>query len=313
MVLEKQEHALRRRIMAPAFSERALRDAESLISIHARNFAEQLGAGPVDAKLSDWTPPKNVGDLATFYGFDFVSDLGYGRAFDMLGKEDNRWISGVLKSASRFLYYVGYLPFIALVRPLMGTSIQDYIGGKEAADSLKYTLLANRYLAERMEHEERLKNSGEQSTRKDTFHYLLNSEDTVTRRKSTVEELQADSALIIAAGSDGVGLAVAATIFYLVRDPAALSKLTKEVRAAFAGLDDIRNPKLSALPYLGACIDETMRMCPPKASTLPREILTGGMMIDGHHIPEGVEVGTAIYVLHHDERIYPSPWHYRPE
>jgi hypothetical protein len=62
-----------------------------------------------------------MNDWAIHFGFDFISDLGYGRSFGMLEREENRWIPGKLKSTSRFLYYIGYLTFIKLVRPLMGT------------------------------------------------------------------------------------------------------------------------------------------------------------------------------------------------
>ena len=41
-----------------------------------------------------------------------------------------------------------------------------------------------------------------QESRKDTFYYLLNSKDPVTGKMFTTEELQADSALIIAAGAN---------------------------------------------------------------------------------------------------------------
>ncbi|EON68271.1 hypothetical protein W97_07529 [Coniosporium apollinis CBS 100218] len=313
MMIDKSEHAIRRRTISPAFSERALRDAEGLIAINARKLADAIGTLPNGANQGDWTQPKNMNDWATYFGFDFVSDLGYGRCFGMVEDRDNRWIPGVLKSASRFLYYVGYLPFAPILRPLMGTSIQDYVGGQSAADSLKYTRLANGRLAERMELERQLKDSGKETTRKDTFHYLLNTKDPVTGRRFTTEELQADSSLIIAAGSDGVGLAVSSTIFYLLRYPTTLSKLTDEIRSAFADVSEIRHPKLGSLSYLTACVDESMRLCPAKPSTLPREVLSGGMIIDGHHIPQGISVGTPTYVLHRDEDIYPEPWEYRPE
>ena len=63
--------------MARAFSERAFQDAEGLVAVHAWRFAEQVGARPDGAAQGDWTPPRNMGDWATYYGFDFVSDLGY--------------------------------------------------------------------------------------------------------------------------------------------------------------------------------------------------------------------------------------------
>jgi len=220
--------------------------------------------------------------------------------------------------ASRFLYYVGYLPFAALIRPFLGTSIQNYIGGQEAADSLKYTLLANKRLADRIDLEERMQQDPDsrakpEGQRKDTFHYLLNSKDSVTGKTFTREELQADSALIIVAGSDGVAITISATIFYLLCYPAVLSQLTNEIRSAFANVSEIQNPKLSSLSYLTACIEETLRLCPPKPSSLPRDVLSGGINIDGQHIPQGITLGTPVYVLHHDETIYPDPWSFRPE
>jgi cytochrome P450 len=309
MEIDKHEHAMRRRFLAPAFSEKALKEAEKLITISAKKLSQGLAAGGE----KEWSDPKNMSDWATFFGFDFVSDLGYGKSFGMLDKGDNTWIPNVLKSASKFIYYVGYLPFIDFVRPLMGTSIQDYIGGQEAADSLKYTELANSRLAERIEQEKKLNSEKKDLDRKDTFHYLINSKDPVTGKMFTTEELQADSALIIAAGSDGVGITLSGCVFYLLSNPAIMEHLVKEIRESFDSAEAIHNPKLGSLPYLHACIEETLRMNPPKASSLPREILKGGLTIDGQFLPKGVTVGSPLYVISHDPAVFPEPWSFKPE
>ncbi|KAK0109939.1 hypothetical protein ONS95_002606 [Cadophora gregata] len=310
MEIDKHEHAMRRRFLQPAFSERALKEAERLISISAKNFCQALTAGNGD---EGWSEPKNFNDWATFFGFDFVSDLGYGKSFGMLGNDENRWIPGVLKSASIFLYYVGYLPFIDLVRPLLGTWVQDYIGGQAAADSLKFTNLANGRLAERTELEKQRKMDDQDSSRKDTFHYLLNSKDPVSGKMFTTEQLQADSALIIAAGSDGVAVTLAACMFYLLDNPHAMDRITKEICESFSSVEEIGNPKLGSLPYLHACLEETLRLNPPKPSSLPREVLRGGLLIDGHLLPKGINVGSPLYVIHHDPDVFPDPWMFRPE
>jgi cytochrome P450 len=309
MEIDKHEHAMRRRFLAPAFSEKALKEAEKLITISAKKLSQGLSAGGE----KKWSDPKNMSDWATFFGFDFVSDLGYGKSFGMLDKGDNTWIPNVLKSASKFIYYVGYLPFIDFVRPLMGTSIQDYIGGQEAADSLKYTELANSRLAERIEQEKESKSEKKDLDRKDTFHYLINSKDPITGKMFTTEELQADSALIIAAGSDGVGITLSGCVFYLLSNPEIMERLVKEIRETFDSVEEIHNPKLGSLPYLHACIEETLRMNPPKASSLPREILKGGLTIDGHFLPKGVTVGSPLYVISHDPTVFPEPWSFKPE
>ncbi|KAL2074201.1 hypothetical protein VTL71DRAFT_7979 [Oculimacula yallundae] len=310
MEIDKHQHAMRRRFLAPAFSERALKEAENLIAVSAKKLSRGLAFG---TKEGAWSDPINFNDWATFFGFDFISDLGYGQSFGMLDHEENRWIPGVLKSASIFLYYVGYLPFIDLVRPLMGTWIQDYIGGQAAADSLKFTNLANGRRAERTALENQRTTKATDSGRRDTFHYLLNSKDPVTGNMFTTEQLQADSALIIAAGSDGVGISLAACMFYLLKYPRTMEILTNEIRRSFKSSEEISNPTLSSLPYLHACLEETLRMNPPKPSSLPREVLTGGLLIDGHLLPRGINFGSPLYVIHHDPSVFSDPWTYLPE
>jgi cytochrome P450 len=123
MEIDKQQHAMRRRFLAPAFSERALKEAERLITASALKLTEGLSKLPEGAQKGDWASPHNMGRWATFFGFDFIADLGYGRPFGMLENNENRWVPDVLKGASIFIYYVGYLPFIDLVRPLMGSCI----------------------------------------------------------------------------------------------------------------------------------------------------------------------------------------------
>ncbi|TVY40756.1 Cytochrome P450 monooxygenase [Lachnellula occidentalis] len=293
MEIDKHQHAMRRRFLAPAFSERALKEAEKLITITAKKLSANLSEGGE----KDWSQPKKFSDWATFFGFDFIIDLGYGKSLDMLDKEDNRWVPDTLKSASVFLYYSGYLPFIDFVRPLMGTRAQDYIGGQTAADSLRFTNMANSRLADRMEQEKTKAQADSQQTgtdRKDTFHYLLNSKDPVTGKSFTTQQLQADSALIIAAGSDGVGLTIGACMFYLLTNPTVLARLTEEIRGNFSSVDEIKNPKLGAL-------------------SLPREVLKGGLKLDDHFIPQGITVGSPTYVIHHDPTIFPEPWYFRPE
>jgi cytochrome P450 len=56
-----------------------------------------------------------------------------------------------------------------------------------------------------------------------------------------------------------------------------------------------------------------MRLSPPVPTLLPREVLPGGMDIDGYNVPAGTVVGVPIYPLHHNEEYYPDPFTYRPD
>jgi cytochrome P450 len=118
----------------------------------------------------------------------------------------------------------------------------------------------------------------------------------------------------IIAGSDTTSTAMAATLFYLVRAPAALRKVTDEIRAKFNDVEEIsQGPALNSCTYLRACIDEAMRMSPSVGGIVPREVLPGGLHVDGEFIPEGTVVGVPHYTIHHNPAYYPDPFTYIPE
>ena len=118
----------------------------------------------------------------------------------------------------------------------------------------------------------------------------------------------------IIAGSDTTSTAMAATLFYLVRNPHALKKVTEEIRSKFADVEEIvHGGLLGSCTYLRACIDEAMRMSPSVGGVLPREVLPGGMTIDGHSLPAGTVVGTPHYSIHHSDEYYPQPFSFVPE
>ena len=118
----------------------------------------------------------------------------------------------------------------------------------------------------------------------------------------------------IIAGSDTTSTAMAATLFYLVRNPSALARATEEVRSKFSDVEEIRQgATLTSCSYLRACIDEAMRMSPSVGGLLPREVLAGGMTICDEFVPAGTVVGTPHYAVHHHEEYYPSPFSYVPE
>jgi cytochrome P450 len=56
-----------------------------------------------------------------------------------------------------------------------------------------------------------------------------------------------------------------------------------------------------------------MRLSPPIGGLLPREVLRGGLTVDGEYLPEGVEVGVPHYAIHHNEMYYPEPFLFKPE
>ena len=154
----------------------------------------------------------------------------------------------------------------------------------------------------------------EKSTRKAFTDYLLQARDPVTSLALTTAELHADSALLISAGADTTSLTISASLFYLLHNPDTLATLTREIRSTFSSLDSIQSGRaLSSCAYLRACIDETLRLAPSVPSHLPREVLPGGLHVDGEFLPPGTVVGTAPWAIHHSATYFPGPFAFRPE
>lgn len=106
-VIDKNEHAFRRRVMNPAFSDRALKDAENIIVDNVRSFCDGVGALSVEARHGDWTESKDIYVWSRWFSYDFISNLAFSKSFGLMETEENRYLTQVLKGASQFLYYVG--------------------------------------------------------------------------------------------------------------------------------------------------------------------------------------------------------------
>lgn len=207
---------------------------------------------------------------------------------------------------------MGYIPVATLLRPIMRLGVLDKIGGEMARKNKFFVDWSHVQMEQRVNNDQLAHNAN----RRDFVHYLLRGRDPEAGNTGiTMEELKSEAATLIVAGSDTSAITLSAIFFYLVRNSVALDKLTRDIRSTFTDIDEIKSgSKLNGLSYLRACIDETLRMTPPVGGILPRKVLPGGLHIDGvGDIPEGVEVGTAAYAIHHSETYYSEPFAFRPE
>jgi cytochrome P450 len=187
----------------------------------------------------------------------------------------------------------------------------QWLGGQTARDNAALVALAAAQLEERVEKQQQMEN---EVSRKDLMHHLLANADSRTGFRPARAELEGDALSLIGAGADTIAATLSAILFYLVRHHIALQRATAEVRGAFRGLEEIRSgSKLDSCVYLHACIEETLRMSPVVLAQLPREVMKGGVMIDGIFVQEGTVVGASAYVVHHNEEAFPEPWSFRPE
>lgn len=106
--------------------------------------------------------------------------------------------------------------------------------------------------------------------------------------------MTAHASTLIIAGGETVATFLAATTFYLLKNPDSYSQAREEVRKRFASYESINATSAQQLPYLQALISEGLRIYPPGSQGFPR--ISPGVMIDGHWVPQGVRPPSFLYL-----------------
>jgi hypothetical protein len=172
--------------------------------------------------------------------------------------------------------------------------------------------------------EDRLNNGSERpdysmmiSTR-DSFNSGLTFGKVTHLLKSSENGAQ-DSSLIpratflIIAGTETTSTAILGAIYHLTAYPQTYQIAAQEVRSAFSDASEIKIDSTRDLPYLSACINESLRMYAPTPGTFPRVIPPGGAIINGKYVPSKTIVGIPQYAAFHSSENFSKPDEFLPE
>lgn len=263
------DHFRQKRLLTHAFSERALRDQESLIMSYVDLFIQRLRGyanRKEEANLEEWL---------NFLTFDIVGDLAFGSPFGCLeGSEYHPWVATIFHSikTGAFLRALSVYPFLAAqVRKVM----------------------PQRLIQKRLAHYQLSKDKVTQrlattTARPDFISYILRYNDEERGMKRS--EIEVNAGIIIQAGSETTATVLAACVYYLQKHPSCWQRAMQEVRTAFRADSDITFLATSQLPFLGSVIEESLRMFPPAPGIGPRLVPKGGAVIDGGFVPGGVRL-----------------------
>lgn len=125
-------------------------------------------------------------------------------------------------------------------------------------------------------------------------------------------EIMSECSSMMNAGTETTTAAMTNTIFLLYTHPRVLQKLRKEIDAASPGNQIPTYDVMSRLPYLRACIEESLRVRPASSFGLPRIVPAGGREIAGKFVQEGVIVSVPTYSLLRDESLFKNASQYNP-
>ncbi|TEA13258.1 Cytochrome P450 monooxygenase apf8 [Colletotrichum sidae] len=299
-IRNRDDHARRRRILSLAFSDAQLRAYESILLRHIENLCLNLGENAESQQSSGSGGGLDMARHCDYFTFDVMSEAIFGMKYHTQREPKYRYVMHALEESNvriSALVQASVLAIGRLDKFLFASSIK----ARNRFLGFLASLLKNRSKAS-------FSDNG------NVFSYLETAKDPNGESTLTKSEIRAESATLVVAGSDTSSTTLAATMFYLSGNEKAYTRVCEQIRSTFKNVDEIRlGPKLSSCFYLRACIDEALRMSPPVGGALWREVRQGGMTIDSLWVPEGIDVGTGIYSLHHHASYFESPYEYRPE
>lgn len=145
---------------------------------------------------------------------------------------------------------------------------------------------------------------------RDFIYQILNSE---SKKSLSRTEIVLNIALFISAGTDTTATALTGWTYFVCTHPAAYQRLVREVRQAFASIDEIKWESVKELPYLNATMNEALRLFPPSPASQQRVVPEGGATISGLHVPEGTTVAVPPWVSTHSRLNFHDPDVFKPE
>lgn len=266
-----KDHFRFRRAMLPAFSDKALKEQELLISGYVDLLVKKLKEVATDGRST------NLVKWYTFTTFDLIGDLAYGKPFDGLSEgKPNQWVSNIENMMRLFpiLVLAGSSPLISKVLLFF------------ASDKVKKSRTEHLRLTTELT-EQRIANKT-QIHRGDFMDYIMRAEG--KEHGLSHAELVSNSDTLIVAGSETTATLLCGVTYYLLKTPSALQRCVAEVRSAFDHESQIDFASATAkLPYMQACLNEALRLFPPVPTVLFRHVPPGQVCcIDGQQVPEGV-------------------------
>ena len=148
----------------------------------------------------------------------------------------------------------------------------------------------------------------------DDFFTVLMGDKNGTPHNLEWGEIVAEINIMMNAGHDTTAIALRNALFFLLKNPKCLAKLREELDEVLEE-DEVVAPygKVKHLPYLRACIDESLRMLPPIVFGLPRRTPMEGTLILNEYVAGDTSVSISSFVMHHQESVFKDHNIYKPE
>lgn len=314
-VVDKAEHARKRKVLSSAYALKNLEEWEFKVADKVERLIAQFDercSEPGKEVVIDYRPWTN------YFTLDAISDIGLSSTLGFLDQADDLTLAtrpdgsthqvhfreclyANSRATSVFAYSYDFYSVLARLSKLSPYfrnlwKLDDDWNGIPRCLAQKRL---DRYRA------------GEKL---DDFFEALMHDKNMADHNLEWGEIVAEITIMLNAGSTTTAIAMANVMYQLLKNPDCMKKLRDEVDATLDEDEEIaRYEKVKYLPYLRACLDESLRIFPPISHGLTRRTPEEGSDIAGHYIPGGTTVAVSSFIAHRDPCIFPEPEKFNPE
>ncbi|CZT15509.1 related to isotrichodermin C-15 hydroxylase (cytochrome P-450 monooxygenase CYP65A1) [Ramularia collo-cygni] len=293
-----KEHTRQRRALAPGLSKNALYKQEEIIQHHINALLKLLN------QIHEKNNLANMADYFSFTTFDAIGDLSFSEPFGCLEQNKTTEWASAMRQVVIFASYDQAIRRVAGVDSWLRNVLLRLCMPAEAT---KWRMLHVQKSIEKTT--QRL--AKPDSSKQDMIYHLLREED--PKKALNQDEIKLNMMLYISAGSETTSITLTAWAYLICTHPEAYKILTSEIRSTFSSAQDIKVDSVMSLPYLGATINEALRLFTPGAVAMQRIVPAGGAVIDGQFVPAGTTVSVAPWAASRSPDNFADPDAFRPE
>ncbi|USP74853.1 cytochrome P450 monooxygenase [Curvularia clavata] len=327
-VVDKHDHARKRKMLSSAYALKNLEGWEHKVADKTEKLLQHMDTCCTEPlKQGECVHPKDVNldyrEWTNYFTLDAIADIGLSEKLGFLDNGQD-WITGRRLDGSTYecslreslyqnarkqsllIWSYEWYPIINRIANIipfygrMGKCAQDW-------DGIPIELARRRL--QRYQAGEKL----------DDFFQALMEDKNGHPNNLEWGEIVAEMSIMLNAGSVTTAIAMTNVLYQLLKNPSTMKKLVEEIDVALEDEEDnkgsgvVAYDKVKHLPYLRACLDESLRLFPPTPHGLPRETPPSGISILGDYIPGGVSVAMSAFVAHRQESLFPQADKYIPE
>jgi len=285
---DPKRHRERSSIVQQAYTYSFLSKHEDKVDVSLNLLRKRLGEEADSAK------PTEMDRWFNYFNFDVIGELTYSQHFGFLQKGDD--IEGAIKNMRFLMFYTTLIGYMLWLHPiLLGSPLISFFNLKPSQHIFRTVKAA---VATR-------KQKGAEA-KGDMMELWLKNHAKKPGMMAD-HEVNAVASSTTIAGSETMTGAMEAVFYYLLKHPAHMKTLLAEIDAAHMDgqLSDIPSyQEISKLPFLQACIKETMRYFPPSPFNLPRIAGPGGITIGGQHFAAGTTLSVNPVAFHRSTEVW---------